>query len=56
MWTWNSDPFGTDAANPNPAGACIIDYNLRVPDTRGPYSSSRASWALGSFKKRLATM
>src|ERR1700737_4194246 len=21
MWTWNSDPFGTDAANANPAGA-----------------------------------
>jgi hypothetical protein len=20
IWTWNSDPFGTDAANPNPLG------------------------------------
>jgi RHS repeat-associated protein len=29
MWTWNSDPFGTDAANPNPAGAGSFTYNLR---------------------------
>jgi len=28
MWTWNSDPFGTDAANPNPAGAGTFAYNL----------------------------
>jgi hypothetical protein len=25
---WNSDPFGTDAANPNPAGAGVFAYNL----------------------------
>jgi RHS repeat-associated protein len=31
MWTWNSDPFGTDAANPNPAGAVTFTYNLRFP-------------------------
>jgi RHS repeat-associated protein len=31
MWTWNSDPFGTDAANPNPAGAGSFAYNLRFP-------------------------
>jgi len=31
MWTWNSDPFGTDAANPNPAGAGTFAYNLRFP-------------------------
>jgi len=31
MWTWNSDPFGTDAANPNPAGAGAFTYNLRFP-------------------------
>jgi RHS repeat-associated protein len=31
MWTWNSDPFGTDAANPNPAGAGTFAYNLRLP-------------------------
>ena len=31
MWTWNSDPFGTDAANANPAGAGIFAYNLRFP-------------------------
>jgi RHS repeat-associated protein len=31
MWTWNSDPFGTDAANPNPAGAGAFAYNLRFP-------------------------
>ena len=31
MWTWNSDPFGTDAANPNPAGAGTFTFNLRFP-------------------------
>ena len=31
MWTWNSDPFGTDAANPNPAGAGTFAYDLRFP-------------------------
>ena len=29
MWTWTSDPFGTDAANPNPSGAGTFAYNLR---------------------------
>ena len=32
MWTWNADPFGTDAANPNPAGAGTFAYHLRFPD------------------------
>jgi RHS repeat-associated protein len=31
MWTWFSDPFGTDAANTNPAGAGTFAYNLRFP-------------------------
>jgi RHS repeat-associated protein len=31
MWTWYSDPFGTDAANENPAGAGTFAYNLRLP-------------------------
>ena len=31
MWTWNAAPFGTDAANPNPAGAGTFAYNLRFP-------------------------
>ncbi len=31
MWTWYSDPFGTDAANENPAGAGTFAYNLRFP-------------------------
>lgn len=31
MWTWFSDPFGTDAANSNPAGAGAFPYNLRFP-------------------------
>ena len=31
MWTWFSDPFGTDAANPNPASAGAFAYNLRFP-------------------------
>jgi hypothetical protein len=32
MWTWNSDPFGTDAANPSPAGAGTFAYSLRFSD------------------------
>lgn len=31
MWTWFSDPFGTDLANANPAGAGAFAYNLRFP-------------------------
>ena len=31
MWTWFSDPFGTDAANSNPAGAGTFAYSLRLP-------------------------
>ncbi len=31
MWTWFSDPFGTTAANTNPAGAGMFVYNLRFP-------------------------
>jgi RHS repeat-associated protein len=31
MWTWFSDPFGTDAANSNPSGAGAFAYNLRFP-------------------------
>jgi RHS repeat-associated protein len=31
MWTWFSDPFGTDAANANPAGAGAFAYNIRFP-------------------------
>jgi RHS repeat-associated protein len=31
MWTWFSDPFGTDATNANPAGAGAFTYNLRFP-------------------------
>src|ERR1700736_1763864 len=31
VWTWFSDPFGTDAANPNPAALGTFAYNLRFP-------------------------
>ncbi len=31
MWTWYSDPFGTDATNANPAGVGSFAYNLRFP-------------------------
>jgi RHS repeat-associated protein len=31
MWSWFSDPFGTDAANNNPGGAGMFAYNLRFP-------------------------
>jgi RHS repeat-associated protein len=29
VWSWFSDPFGTDAANENPAGIGTFKYNLR---------------------------
>ena len=29
VWSWYSDPFGTDAANENPAGAGAFKYDLR---------------------------
>jgi RHS repeat-associated protein len=29
MWTWYSDPFGTDLPNENPAGGGTFKYNLR---------------------------
>jgi RHS repeat-associated protein len=29
MWAWFSDPFGTNAADENPAGASSFKYNLR---------------------------
>ena len=32
MWTWNSDPVGTDAANPNSAGAATFAHNVDFPD------------------------
>jgi len=31
MWRWFSDPFGTNAANSNPAGAGTFPFNLRFP-------------------------
>jgi RHS repeat-associated protein len=31
LWTWFSDPFGTDAANADPAGLGTFAYNLRFP-------------------------
>jgi len=31
MWTWYSDPFGTDLPNQNPAGGGTFKYNLRFP-------------------------
>src|SRR5581483_10633359 len=31
MWTWFSDPFGTDAVNANPSGSGTFTYNLRFP-------------------------
>lgn len=31
MWSWYSDPYGTDAANENPGGAGTFKYNLRFP-------------------------
>jgi RHS repeat-associated protein len=30
-WRWDSDPFGTTAANENPAGIGTFVYNLRFP-------------------------
>jgi RHS repeat-associated protein len=31
MWSWYASPFGTDAANENPAAAGTFKYNLRFP-------------------------
>jgi RHS repeat-associated protein len=31
MWRWDSDPYGTAAANPNPNGQGTFVYNLRFP-------------------------
>ena len=31
MWTWYSDPFGTDLPNENPAAGGTFKYNLRFP-------------------------
>ena len=31
MWTWFSDPFGSDAANGNPSGAGTFSYDGRFP-------------------------
>lgn len=31
MWTWYSDPFGTDLPNENPASGGTFKYNLRFP-------------------------
>jgi RHS repeat-associated protein len=31
VWRWNSDPFGTAAANQNPSGLGAFAYNLRFP-------------------------
>ena len=30
-WRWDADPFGTAAANQNPAGLGTFSYNLRFP-------------------------
>jgi RHS repeat-associated protein len=30
-WSWNSDPFGTNAPNENPAALGVFKYNLRFP-------------------------
>ena len=30
-WRWDTDPFGTVAANQNPAGLGTFVYNLRFP-------------------------
>jgi RHS repeat-associated protein len=31
MWSWYSDPFGTDLPNENPAAGGTFKYNLRFP-------------------------
>jgi uncharacterized protein RhaS with RHS repeats len=56
MWTWNSDPFGTDAANPNPSGAGTFAYNLRFPGQffdgqAGPHQNGNRDYgpATGSY-------
>ncbi|MDP2027588.1 RHS repeat-associated core domain-containing protein [Sulfuriferula sp.] len=31
VWRWDSEPFGSDAANENPSGLGAFSYNLRFP-------------------------
>jgi RHS repeat-associated protein len=31
VWRWDSNPFGTDAPNENPAGLGVFSFNLRMP-------------------------
>jgi RHS repeat-associated protein len=47
MWTWFSDPFGTTAANTNPAGARTFIYNLRFP---GQIYDSQAGLQQNTFR------
>jgi RHS repeat-associated protein len=45
MWTWFSDPFGTTAANSNPAGAGTFVYNLRFPgQVYDPQAGLQQNW------------
>jgi RHS repeat-associated protein len=47
MWTWFADPFGTTAANSNPAGAGTFTYNLRFP---GQIYDSQAGLSQNVFR------
>ena len=51
MWTWNSDPFGTDAANPNPSEAGFFTSG-KWSGTAGEYSHDQVWHFAGEHSSR----
>jgi RHS repeat-associated protein len=47
MWSWYSDPFGTDLPNENPAAGGTFKYNLRFP---GQLYDSQAGLSQNYFR------
>jgi RHS repeat-associated protein len=47
LWTWLSDPFGTTAANENPAAVGVFKFNLRFP---GQIADSQAGLSQNYFR------
>ncbi len=52
-WTWMAEPFGTTAANTNPAGQGAFTFNLRHP---GQYADSESGLFYNYFRDYDATV